>query len=121
MNDESYTWTPQPNAERRQRNDGTHSIGDGGVLRPEEQAPVLAAVVVGNVEDRRVTDVANDVEGWIGRARDGAEVVRKREDGPVVGHGTEVGVCGVRERAVVDELRADDDVLTGLPGGTLAL
>ena len=52
---------------------------------------------------------------------DGAEVVREREDGPVVGDGAEVGVFGVRERAVVDELRADDDVLSGLVGQAVGL
>lgn len=52
------------------------------------------------------------------RPRDGAEVVREGEDGPAVGDGAEGGVAGVRELAVVDELRAHDGVLAVLPGRT---
>lgn len=51
-----------------------------------------------------------------GRAGDAAEVVRECEDGPAVGDGAEGGVAGVRELAVVDELRAHDGVLAVLPG-----
>ena len=54
------------------------------------------------------------VDYWVGRGRDGAEVVCEGEDGPVVGDGAEGGVLGVREGAVVDELCADEDVLASL-------
>ena len=55
------------------------------------------------------------------RARDGSEVMREGEDRPVRVDRTELGVLSIVEYAIVDELRADDDVLTGLPGGALAL
>ena len=40
--------------------------------------------------------------------------MREREDGPVVLDGAEVSVLRVREDTVVDELRANDDVLASL-------
>ena len=48
------------------------------------------------------------------RTRDGSEVVRKGEDRPVRVDRTELGVLSIVEYAIVDELRADNDVLSRL-------
>ena len=48
------------------------------------------------------------------RARDGSEVVREGEDRPVRVDRTELGVLSIVEYAIVDELRADNDVLSRL-------
>ena len=74
----------------------------------------MDSVVNDDVLHDGVADVPDGVDYWVGRGRDGAEVVCEGEDGPVVGHGAEGGVLGVREGAVVDELRADEDVLASL-------
>jgi hypothetical protein len=58
--------------------------------------------------------MANREEDRRRRSVDGPEVVCEAEHGPVIGDGAEVRVERVRERAVVDELRADDGVLAGL-------
>lgn len=55
------------------------------------------------------------------RSPNRAEVVREGEHRPTVGDGAELVVGSVRELAVVDELRADDGVLAGLPGSALGL
>ena len=66
--------------------------------------------------------MADDEDDWgSGSRADGAEIVGEAEDGPVVIDRAEVGVGGVGELAVVDELRADDDVFAGLPGRALGL
>ena len=44
------------------------------------------------------------------RTRDGSEVVREGEDRPVRVDRTELGVLSIVEYAIVDELRADNDV-----------
>lgn len=101
----------------------THDVRHGSILAPEVQTPVLAPVVRNDILDRGVTNVADGVDDSGGRiiGKDGTQVVRKREDGPVVRDGTEVGVLCVREGAVVNELRADDDVLAGLIGEAVRL
>ena len=48
------------------------------------------------------------------RTRDGSEVVREGEDRPVRVDRTELGVLSIVEYAIVDELRADNDVLSRL-------
>lgn len=56
-----------------------------------------------------------------GRGIDRAQVVGQCEHRPVVANSAEVGVLGVGQRAVVDELSADDGVLAGLEGGAFNL
>ena len=48
------------------------------------------------------------------RARDSSEVVREGEDRPISVDRTELGVLSIVEYAIVDELRADNDVLSRL-------
>jgi hypothetical protein len=52
---------------------------------------------------------------------DGAQVMGQREYRPIVAHGAEVGVLSVSQRAIIDELSADNDILAGLEGGTVHL
>ena len=96
------------------RRHGAHCIPDAREARPEVRAAVLDGVVDDDVLHDGVADVPDGVDDGVGRGRDGAEVVREGEDGPVVGDGAEGGVLGVRERAVVDELCPDKDVLASL-------
>ena len=64
----------------------------------------------------------DDEDDWGGGCRaDGAEIVSEAEDGPVVIDCAEVGVGGVGEGTVADELLADDRVLASLPCGTNSL
>lgn len=51
---------------------------------------------------------------WSGASADGTQVVCETEDGPVVFYGAEVGILGISQHTVVDELCTDDDVLTSL-------
>jgi hypothetical protein len=60
--------------------------------------------------------MADGINNGSGGGTDGAEVVCERENRPVVGDGAEVGVLGVGEFAVVDELSTDNGVLAALVG-----
>ena len=75
----------------------------------------MATVVRNDVLHRGVSHVSDRIHSGRCGARDRAEVVRERENGPAVGHCAKLSVRGVGQVTVVDELGTDDNVLAGLP------
>ena len=113
---------------RRRRGGGkggwrvAYHVIDGAECTPCVERTVLEDVARGCVLDGGVADVPDDEDDWGGGCRaDGAQVVGEAEDGPVVIDRAEVGVGGVGEGTVADELLADDRVLASLPCRTHSL
>ena len=50
-----------------------------------------------------------------------SQIFGKCEHGPIVVDSTEVGILGIGQLAIVDELRPNDDILSCLEGDTRTL
>ena len=92
----------------------THHTSNGREPGPKEVAAILAAVVGRYVLDSGIPDMAYDEDSGCSGGRNSAEIVSKGEDRPVRVDRTELGVLSIVEYAIVDELRADNDVLSRL-------
>lgn len=80
----------------------TYSVSNGWEFGPEVGAAILQTVVLYDVLDDRVADVADDEHGELRGAGDAAEIVGEGKHRPAVGDSAELGVRSVGELAIVD-------------------
>ena len=84
--------------------------------------PVLSPIIRDDIFHCGVAEVAYRKYNGLGRcARDSAEVDGKGEDRPVIGDSPEVRVLCVGERAIIDELSAENNILSSLESRASAL